>query len=416
MGLKAIPDDYQPEEEYNVYPEGIHNTRPNADGVTLTWFSLNEETEEPILVGQPDGKLVGRCRLNVDEQGGPPMSVTLGEMALLVKAFGANVSELPAQPEISDAGAVTAYMNKVKELVDKTEKRVQIHVSDKGWIYKVKGMELPKTTLNWILVAVSRKDESGLPYKKTLEFGDVFWPTFRVVSSAGNVPTPYAGVEIQPLINYAVEQKGDTVDWQKNKGGSYTAAATRFNKLIRYTAPAIFEQDDFKPKHPENLLIDWQENLPEKPQVLSFNVDYNQKGYAEIIFATLSPAGYTYDKPVITNGETKPESKPVAKTENKPLDLIIQLVQHLADTKDVLKPDGTLNDAGLVVAKKYFSPLRAENKLTHSRFTEYGLEEAKAILDYALSQNADDMTIKKLRQELPANQFDTGKVDEECPF
>lgn len=342
----------------------------------INWFSL--DADRPILVAQSDGKLVGRMNFILqDGNDGPPHSVTLGEMPLLVKAFGGDITKLPAKPDLSIPAQVSAYMEKIQELsVGKTSVEVK-----GGWVRSIAGAEVPTGLYYFRVIDVSPKNkETELPEPRDGQWGLWFLVDFEVVAGEGGSQTPWAGVRFTEFISYAVDVTNGEPDWSRTRKGDYTGAAVQLSHLMLYAAPSMFEEG-FSFKNPNNILPDFLHVALKEQKVLKGFRQKNKKGDRVILdLATVEPANYHS-----TSVNQTPTNVPTATTpnneDNKARILLKTLLNFVAGKDGAFTVDFELNNNGKGIAKKYISPLKTEGKIKNGKISLLTFDEVLTIFN-----------------------------------
>jgi len=205
--MKAIDPNYvPPERTFAKYQDGKYK----VNGVE--WFTLDAATKRPILVAQKDQKLVGRLRFKLVgevDKDGPPMSLVSGEMALLAKAFGISVTDLPKLPGENQPALMTSYMEAVRDSINSKKKELEVTVAG-GWVNAegVPGMGIPEGYFHFHLANVTGdKDSAGNPAPKQGQYGKFFYVTFQIDFAEGGRETPYRGAEWTELVPYRSEER-----------------------------------------------------------------------------------------------------------------------------------------------------------------------------------------------------------------
>ena len=180
--------------EYTTY-EGQYTATHFA------WFTTSEDGT-PKLVEQ-GGRAVARCRFlqGPEDTEGPPGTFELGEIPLLVKAFGGDPAQLP----VSTNGNYTALLVAAQKLAKGTPVNFKVK---NGWVrnYTISGFEFPEG--HWQVKLVSLRprnevdkpywEESGGPYG-----GGYFFVKVKIVSDLSGKPSVYDGVTGDFIANYA---------------------------------------------------------------------------------------------------------------------------------------------------------------------------------------------------------------------
>lgn len=350
--MKAIAPTYTAQNQtFEVFEDGKYAVKG------VEWFTTDDD-DNPILVGQSDGKLVGRLNfILVDDKEGPPHSLTLAEMPLLVRAFGGDISKLPNKPDLSVPAQVSAYMKRIQELAIGT---TSVEVKS-GWVRNIAGAEIPTGLFYFKVVGVSPKNkETELPEPKDGQWGPWFLVDFEVVAGEGGSKTPWEGATFTEFISYAVEVKDGEPDWARNKKGDYTGAAVQLSHLMLYTAPGMFE-DGFVFKNPNNILPDFLRMALKEKKILKGFRQKNKKGDRIVLdLSTVEPVTNmsTIDNRAITDNKTSEDAK---------ARMLVKQLMNLVAGQECFTSDFVLNETGKSIAKKYISPLKADGKIKNGK-------------------------------------------------
>lgn len=385
--MRAIPPDYEPPENegFDKFPEGKHKVS------SFEWFTLNEN-KQPILKTQKDMKMVGRLRFNLpDGKIGPPFSLTLGEMGLLVRAFGKDPTSLPPLPELNQPIRITEYMQAIERVCQ--GKEVEVEVNKDGWVSSIKGFDVPEDYFYFQLSDISPKDEKGNPFHKEGPHGHYFFVEFEIYFGEGGSETPYKGAKFTEIMSYAVDVgENGKLDWARTeKEKVYTQSATRLSKLVRLTAPSmkLLEQEyDFS--NPHNILPDWSKHAQNDKVMLKGNRAKNEDTRRiQLLWPSLqSVDGYEPSKEVLNLSESDIKGRVI----------LNDLFDYLGEEKTV--QNNNLTPTGIELAKKYISPIKQQGLVKHGSFLELDYDDVMAIFNYVEKTIVDDEKIKQLKIDL----------------
>lgn len=376
--MKAIPTDYEPEEqEFEAYKDGKYDVN------SFDYFSTDEDGR-PILVVQA-GDMVARVRFNLTKNGeeGPPYSFKLSQVPLLVRAFKADADKLPPTPSLDQAGKVSAYLQKAKGLVEEAGNSVKVVVT-KGWVKSISGMDVPTGLYYFNIVDVSPKDENGDPETREGQYGKFFFIKCRVVAGEGGQETVWEDAEFDVLVNYSivVDDQGEP-GWAKSKSGGPTASATRLSRLMTYTAPIMFDDDDFEPEDPYNFLPQWWRLAQEANVTLKGLRGKDKKNRVKLDLSSVEPAA-SFQK--VARQPTKETETKVAMSE---LDMdeearsIFREFMNLLTGEDAFrKGTFTLTQAGKVLAGQYLTPLKGKGLFDKAKMGQWTLDEVRKVIDH----------------------------------
>ncbi len=393
--MKPIPLDYvPPESDFEQFKDGEYFV------IAARWSSLDDQ-DRPILVAQKDGRLVVRAHLLLEgKDDGPPYSCSLREVPLLVRAFGGDVNRLPPVPAITDAGAITSYLEKAEELLV-SQKPLKVVVSN-GWVNSVEGMEVPPGLFYFRICDITPHNKDGEPEPKQGQYGPIFFLHLEIVAGEGGSKTPWEGAVTRELMNYAIETRvgEDGVlrpDWQRRKGGdsagAYTKAATILAHLMQYTAPVLF-QDGYIHSNPNNLLPDWKrEALKTKAVFKGYRAKADKSAFINLKWATVEPVasgGFSSSAPVQSSSAVRVD---YALIDTRARILLKQLMSTLAGEDAFIGDSDNWTDAGKRVAKQWLSPLKQQQQIP-GVFRELTFEHVQRIFEYVRKEIKDEAVLR----------------------
>ena len=209
------------------------------------WPKDNEGLPIPKLVNWGgEDVMVVRYRMQTTEGEGPPGSVNVEELSLLMRAFGCDPSKLPGdiREELDDA-----LMEACIQLEDSKAGTV-VHVNKSGWIYKVEGMSPPPgEAMMFRLSRFSSLDEEGVPCPKPSQknpsWGLRFFVRMKVVGG------DYDGVEVPCLVPYPYEviEAGElTLPVKKDKVTGNTVPTKAHERVVKFEK--MFLDDKYDPE------------------------------------------------------------------------------------------------------------------------------------------------------------------------
>ncbi len=365
MGIPRIPKDAEAPE-----PKGFDDGSYKVNG--FEWFSKNDDGA-PCLVAQKNG-LVGRVKFGLaDGEEGPPMSVTLAQMALLAHAFGVDVAALGSKPSLDQPRAVAKYMTRVRDKVNGADKELKIKVEN-GWVDSqrgVPGMSLPTGEFLFVITDFGPK-EDGVPTPRMTnpQWGAWFLVTFRVVAGKGGKPSMYDGCEFTEFLTYAlVSDEDGQLDWEK-EDGSWTGNSIKMGHLLEFTTPELFEGSF---GDPDNILPEWLDQALELQYVVSAyrtpKTTGKRKGEIAVNWATLEPV-QGFDKvndpmPWADKSEAAPAVDAAVDNTEALSELwreFFQMisVQYQKGPGFVSEDSWKLTDEGKKVARKLLTPIAKE--------------------------------------------------------
>lgn len=189
-------------------------------------------------------KMIVRYRTKTSEGEGPPGSVDVQELALLMRAFGCDPSKLPGQIKTHlDDNIMEACLQ-----LEDSRASTTVQVNKNGWISSVEGMSPPAGEAMLLkLSRFSSLDVDGepcpQPNRKHPDWGLRFFVRMAVVGGE------FDGVEVPCLVPYPyeiVEKEDDTreltLPWKADESGKNvpTKAHERVIKFER-----LFLDDDY---------------------------------------------------------------------------------------------------------------------------------------------------------------------------
>lgn len=358
--MKPIPADYVVEDNaQEAFPDG-----PCTINGKIEWFTKDQEGR-PILVAQKNGSLVGRLRFTLSNgSDGPPMSMTLGEMPILVHKFcGAEgVEKLPNIPKVTEAGKVSAYMTQVANLIRESSKELKVKVEN-GWVSNF--LELPAGPYEFYVSNLSPVDkETGDPTPKEGQYGPFFFVEFTIEGGT------YSGASFNEIVSYAVKMGEDGPEWEKTSRGEYTASAARLSKLMRLSAPDMFEQGV---PNKYNLLPYWKSFLGEK-NLMSGYRSPDEKGRVKLLFQTLESTNKSAPKESPAKEESQASAEKnsamVETEDHKARTMLVEALNYYAGEPTVREGTFDLVGVGIEVARKYLSPMKKSKENSNGFLTK----------------------------------------------
>lgn len=400
--MRDIPEGHVPPDgEFTQYEDGEY------EALGLEWFSVETESPDiPLMVAQKNGVKVGRLRFNLkDGKAGPPMSVQLGEMALLVKAFGGDIRDLPELPGPTEAGKIADYMIAVKVLSD-TAKCIKVTCKN-GWvsIRDVQGAEILGDFYLRAVDITPKDKETDIPFLKSSQFGQYFFLSLEIVADGFGKSTVLRGAIFSEIMNYGLTtiktDEGLEPDLERTDvTGEYTAAAHRMAALIRIVAPELFSEGYVHPD-PTNLLPDLLEKILESETVFKAGRIKTEKGRVKLNWGDVSEvSGFTIPKEkseVVEEKErvTGPgvDAEDVAR---KARIILIEFLDSIAGEPTYLQ--GKFTEAGKKVGRSHLRPLLDKGLIQNNMVENITFGEVQIILD---SQDKTDF-VDNLRHRLAA--------------
>jgi len=400
MAIQPIPEDYVPPEsgEYDTFDDGQYTVQG------FEWTSVND-SDRPILVAQKDGRMVGRMNFKLEDgDEGPPYSLELRAMPPLVLAFGGDVEELPERPSYDQPGKISAYMDAIQSLCINGNTTVA-HVKE-GWVRWLEGAEIVGP-YQFVLEDIWPKDEDDEPALADGEFGRFATVYFRITAGEGGSATKYKDAYFSEIYNYAVVVNEGTdgipeIDWKRTpiqKG--YTSDARRLSKLMRYTAPSMFE-DGYVVANPYNLLPEWLREAKRGELVeLKGRRGVGPKGgrvkldglNIETVLLTVIPESVQ---------EVKPPEPELVLVDAKARDALRTLLTILNEGDESAFITNTFNvtPSGKETAIKYLGPLKKAGILSHGVIKDLTFDEVQKIFEHIPVPDEHKEEFTNLRHQL----------------
>jgi hypothetical protein len=324
------------------------------------------------------------------------MSIDLAEAALLVKAFGGEVGSLPPKPSLDRAGLVTAYLEAVKVAVDAAGSEVEVEVSG-GWVNSggVKGMALPVGIGYFKLIDINPKNDQDLPEARDGQYGPFFFATFELLAGEGGAQTPFVGVTVTEIVNYAIQVKvGEdgvpVIGWaMTDVGKKWTNASVIMSNLIRLTAPSMIAQGEMQYTDPYNVLPDWLVAAQRDEAPIKFYRAKDKKGRIKANFATLESGaslkvaptlGVPVEAPAAAVPTPTSSAPDEAEMQKKGLVIFKTFMDLVAGASAFA--EGTLKptDAGRVALRTHISPLKEQGIAKHGQLAKLTIDEVTKIV------------------------------------
>ncbi len=384
----------------------------NYKAVGIDWFSL-DDNEQPILVGV--NTLVGRLNFKLEgDKEGPPMSLRLGQMPLLLKAFG--IEDIETPPHYSKVGQVTQYMEMVENKINQSEKTVSIKVK-KGWVNAngVKGMDLPGALYYFELVDITPKKD-GAPYSLSGDFNDYFFLEFEVKFGEGGSKTVYEGARFSELVNDTIIVKNGEINFKRTSKGDPTVSSKRLGRFMTLTAPSMFPIKVSDLDNSLNVLSYWLKIALSDKKLIK-GARFQDKGRMKLQINTVEWANEPKKKQTI-----KPEFPETIEDESdaKAKAILLEALEIFAGEK-VVTSGYSLNAAGKKIVKKWITPVRKDGLIPQIPFKKLSWDNVKTIFDCWMESLNDlpesfEKLYDKLTQAGIRIDLEDDSFDDEIPF
>lgn len=362
--VNQIPKDYKPPKqgEFNNLPDGKYNVKG------MKWFSLTD-SGEPYLISQKNGN-VGRLKFILeDDEPGPPMGLSLGDMARFTSAMGGKVENLPPVPSEIDAIAVSEYMKKVESEVNNSDTIVE--VEQKGeWVNYVPGMDIPPGHYIFIVQDVLSQKNNEPGWVENVYDGKVVGAyveyLFKIVANYMGKPTPYEGATFKIRIPYGFLVDEDNVlRWRTTKSGEFPLDVIRANNFYSVTAGEDFISNDFNPPNPHNIIPYWIEKIGGLPlhKPLLSNLDSKVSKNGNVYYVMDAQSIDAVEDFEIPEGNNKLKVQNKAESQNQDEAMLS------GDYETHVKAQKTLQE--------FFNELAGYQVAENNQFTEKGKDWAK---------------------------------------
>lgn len=191
---------------FKIFEDGTYRVK----GIQI--YLKKDERELPVFVPQGDD-MVARFKLIMLETRstenqtveveveGPPMSATMAQMVMLVRAFGGDISKLPAE-------ATTKFLLEAQDSANRGGK-VRVATVKGGWVKYVEGATPPEAHYTWefrgfrspdgsVPARFQEKEQQGSNGTFTRDYA---YADFVVVGDQYEMPSAYAGYRLSVKIN-----------------------------------------------------------------------------------------------------------------------------------------------------------------------------------------------------------------------
>ena len=324
MPIRPIDPDYEPEEsQFEQYTDGKYPVK----GLSLF---TQDESGSPIFVAQSGSRLVARYRTVLEDGGdGPPGSVDRGEVPLLVKAFGGDVSQLPPYNQPN------RRLEVAQTLINESNKVITVTVSN-GWISDVPGMRIVPGYYQFRYVCIGTTNAMGEPSWRSGQYGPFVIVEMEIVGDAQGGPSPYDHVRVRSFLNYPLEVVDGGLQWQVTQSGAYTAASWRFSEFARKVAGnEFFGIDDSDFENIENVMPELHDLAAANDVAYIGAVEKDKKGRSVLRLGLLQPVG---DMPEIVSVEEVEEEEEL---ESEAVQELYKMIEKLCPEK-AFDADGKL--------------------------------------------------------------------------
>lgn len=303
----------------SVVEQGNYKTFENGDHYRVkgihSFIKKDPDRDLPIFVPQGDN-MIARFKLIMLETRstenqtveveveGPPMSATYGQMLLLVRAFGGDISKLSPEP-------TTKFLLDAQEAANRGGKIRKAKVKD-GWANFVEGANPPADPYTWELrgfrspdnstpVHFQEKEQQGKngTFPRNFAYAD-----FAIVANAYGLETPYKGYRLSVKINNpfdggVAKNKSDKVIPTTKIGqqGGIPVDVKRWISLrdaffndFRHEWESDPERSTFGTNELENPLVVVDDHVRKNPKYAMAKLTYNQYGYPTVDVNDFIPA------------------------------------------------------------------------------------------------------------------------------
>jgi len=205
--------------------------------------------------------MIVRYRTVTTEGEGPPGSINVEELSLLMRAFGCDPSKLPKdiQENLDDA-----LMEACIQLEDSKADTV-VHVNKAGWIYKVEGMALPSgEAMLFRLARFTSRNEEGIPCPKPSEknpsWGLRFFVKVKVVGG------DWDGAEVPCLVPYPYEVvEGElTLPMKRDKATGEQIPTKAHERIVKFEQRFLDDEYDPESGAIDNVVATMAKHISQK--------------------------------------------------------------------------------------------------------------------------------------------------------
>jgi len=281
MPIRLIDPDYEPEEtQFESYVDGKYP----VSGLT---FFTKDDSGNSIFVAQSGNRMVARYRTVLEDGGdGPPGSVDRGEVPLLVRAFGGDVSELPPYNQPNRRLSVA------ETLINDSEKVIIVNVSN-GWINSVPGMQVKPDYYRFKYGRIMTNNQLGEPSWITGQYGPFAIVAMDIVGDAQGNPSSFDQVRVRSFLNYPLSVVDGELTWDVTKSGSYTASSWRFSEFARKLCGHEFFSVSFEDE--SNVMPELHDLAVANGSVYMGIIEKDKKGRSVLNLGSLQPVGGSFD-------------------------------------------------------------------------------------------------------------------------
>lgn len=384
MTIKNAPDpDYEPSTDFSSFTDGSYEING------ISWIT-NDDSGAPIFVASKGwAPLVARYRsVMADGSDGPPGSVSPGEVAMLVRVFGADPSKLPDR----DADP-TAFLIAARDMINSTGKVLKVTVKD-GWVNHIPGMGLPVDKYFTFELDALAPREDDVPTQREGQYGPWFIVNLRVVGDLQQRPTVYDGYRCASFVNYGliVNEQGELeYESRETKSGAkdWTSAAVRLHKVIVAFAPTL-ETDEIAFASVNNILPELEQEALRLRRRAVGQVTKDSKGRIGVKIESL--AAIDPDLPPMPAPEPEKEL-PARDVEDEvveppSMEQVYAVIGNLC-TEKAFDASGNLTTAGKNWCREHLKPFLKE-KGYPAKLSEWTESIRTDILDFLNPSGSDD--------------------------
>jgi hypothetical protein len=368
---------------FEKLPDGEYRVK----GIQI--FSTDSSTGKYILKADSYGNLVCRFRfdLGTTEQG-PPMQLSLGEMAMLANAF--SVTNLSTNaPDESEVGNHHAYLHEIEDKIYKANKWVTASVYN-GWVRNVSGMNVPPDK-EFYFMMTDIPSKPGIPPSPIKGKGDS--PSFfnielTILGGEGGSETPLKGAKVKESLSYMLEPNNNgEIEFIQDPDGKLNFKSKILSRALRLTAPGVETFIDID----GNILPYWLKEVKKSQQILKGKWQKSKNGKVFLNWFEVEPVYHfeVKNKPA-TNGKHEKEIN----WDEKARELFIKVLE-IRLGKSATKAPFVLNDEAVAEARPWVIAAKEKGKVKNSDTKNFVLEEIRAIL-----AEVNDPRLNEIKDEL----------------
>jgi len=208
--------------------------------------------------------MIVRYNTVIPEGRGPSGSVRVGELLLLMRAFGCDVSKMPKR--INEDTLADALMEAALQL-EGCQNEVVVHVTKEGsWLSWIEGMGLPQDeTFQFRLSQFTTLNEEGIPcprvHPASEDYGRVFFVKLEVVGGE------FDGIEVRCMVPYAyaVNERGEpTLPTYTDRKTGEKVKAVGYVRTVKFESLFLDDEYDCEDGPSDNVVAIMAKHISNK--------------------------------------------------------------------------------------------------------------------------------------------------------